>query len=149
MYSVIVGIGNPLFGDDAIGLEVVKKLKEKNKEKNVDIKLCTAGGLELAEIIADYDLAIIVDAVKGLNGVKEISIDDYKESVANHDISFPSAYRILSKYIKMPKVRIVGIGINNIEIKEEISNETKEKIPVAIKFIKKMLEEENEFVGES
>ena len=49
----------------------------------------------------------------------------------------------------MPKVRIVGIGINNIEMKEEISDETKEKIPVAIKFIKKILEEENELVGES
>lgn len=148
MYSVVVGIGNPLLGDDAVGLEVVKRLKEKN-EKNVDIKLCMAGGLELAETIADYDLAIIVDAIKGIDGVKEISIDDYKESVANHDISFPSAYRILSKYIRMPKVRIVGIGINNIEMKEEISDETKEKIPVAIKFIKKILEEENELVGES
>ncbi|MCD6331563.1 MAG: hydrogenase maturation protease [Thermoplasmata archaeon] len=140
MYSVIVGVGNPLLGDDAVGLEVAKRLKGN---VNADVKLAIAGGLELAEMIAEYDLAIIIDAFKG-KGIKEIDVDDYEESVANHDISFPSAYRILSRYIRMPKVRIVGIGINGIEIKEELSPKIKKMIPEAMKKVKEILEEENE-----
>jgi len=140
MYSVIVGVGNPLLGDDAVGLEVAKRLKGVVE---ADVKLAIAGGLELAEMIAEYDLAIIIDAFKG-KGIKEIDVDDYEESVANHDISFPSAYRILSRYIRMPKVRIVGIGIDDIEIKEELSPKIKKMIPEVVKKVKEILEEENE-----
>ncbi len=140
MYSVIVGVGNPLLGDDAVGLEVAKRLKGVVE---ADVKLAIAGGLELAEMIADYDLAIIIDAFKG-KGIKEIDVDDYEESVANHDISFPSAYRILSRYIRMPKVRIVGIGIDGIEIKEELSPKIKKMIPEVVKKVKEIMEEENE-----
>jgi len=144
MYSVVVGVGNPLLGDDAIGLEIAKQLKGKI---NADVKLAAAGGLELAEIIADYELAIIIDAVKGKKGVVEIDVDEYEESVANHDISFPSAYRILARYIKMPRIRIVGIGVDGMEIKEELSEEAKKLIPIAIEKIKKIMEEENELVA--
>ena len=140
MYSVVVGVGNPLLGDDAVGLEIAKRLKGI---VNADVKLAIAGGLELAEMIAEYDLAIIIDAFKG-KGIKEIDVDDYEESVANHDISFPSAYRILSRYIRMPKVRIVGIGINGIEIREELSPKIKKMIPEVVKKIEEIMEEENE-----
>ncbi len=141
MYSVIVGVGNPLLGDDAVGLEVAKRLKGVVE---ADVKLCMAGGLELAEMIAEYDLAIIIDAFKG-KGIKEIDVDDYEESVANHDINFPSAYRILRRYVKMPKVRVIGIGVDGIEIKEELSPKIKKMIPEVVKKVKEIMEEENEF----
>ncbi|RLF47677.1 MAG: hypothetical protein DRN29_01925 [Thermoplasmata archaeon] len=141
MYSVVVGVGNPLLGDDAVGLEIAKQLDGKI---NADVKLAIAGGLELAEMIADYELAVIVDAIKNMEGVKEIDVDEYEESVANHDISFPSAYRILSRYIRMPKIRVIGIGIKNLEIKEGLSEEVKKLMPLAIEKIKEILEEENE-----
>jgi len=141
MYSVIVGVGNPLLGDDAVGLEVAKRLKGVVE---ADVKLCMAGGLELAEMIAEYDLAIIIDAFKG-KGIKEIDVDDYEESVANHDINFPSAYRILGRYVKMPKVRVIGIGVDGIEIKEELSPKIKKMIPEVVKKVKEIMEEENEF----
>lgn len=141
MYSVVVGVGNPLLGDDAVGLEIAKQLDGKI---NADVKLAIAGGVELAEMIADYELAVIVDAIKNMEGVKEIDVDEYEESVANHDISFPSAYRILSRYIRMPKIRVIGIGIKNLEIKEGLSEEVKKLMPLAIEKIKEILEEENE-----
>ena len=141
MYSVVVGVGNPLLRDDAVGLEIAKQLDGKI---NADVKLAIAGGLELAEMIADYELAVIVDAIKNMEGVKEIDVDEYEESVANHDISFPSAYRILSRYIRMPKIRVIGIGIKNLEIKEGLSEEVKKLMPLAIEKIKEILEEENE-----
>ncbi len=139
MYNVVVGVGNPLLGDDAVGIEVARKLKGKI---SADVKVAIAGGLELAEMIADYNFAVIVDAFYG-KGVREIDVDKYRETVANHDISFPSAYRILSKYIKMPKVRVIGVGIEKAEIREGLSEETRKSIPVAVEKIMRVMEEEN------
>ncbi len=142
MHSVIVGVGNPIIGDDAAGLEVAKRLKGKI---NAEIKEAVAGGLELAELIADYDVAVIIDAFQG-EGIKEMEVDDYRESVPNHDISFPSAYNMLSRYIKMPRVRIVGIGIRDFQWREGLSDEIKSVIPKVVRKIKEILEEENELV---
>lgn len=141
MYSIVVGLGNPIAGDDAVGLEVAKRLKGKI---NADVKLSMAGGLELAEMIYGYKLAVIVDSIKGMEGVNEIDVHEYKESVANHDIAFPKAYIMLKRYVEMPKVRIIGIGIKKVEFKEGLSNEIKKRIEEAVNKVKEILEEENE-----
>jgi hydrogenase maturation protease len=138
MRSIIVGVGNPLLGDDAIGLEIARQLRNMG----YNAKEAIAGGIELAEMIAGYDFAIIVDAFHGI-GIKEISIDEYNESVANHDISFPSAYKILSRYIKMPEVKIIGIGIKKIEVGEQLSSQVEMAIPAAIEIVKKIMEDKN------
>lgn len=143
MYRVVVGVGNPLLGDDAVGIEVVKELARRKGEINAEIKYAMAGGLELAEMIYGYDFAIIVDAVRNMKGVGEMMLEDYRESVANHDIDFPRAYRMLSRYVKMPPVRIVGIGIKNVSIGEGLSEEVKEMVPLALKKIEEIMEEEN------
>ncbi|HEC77140.1 MAG TPA: hydrogenase maturation protease [Thermoplasmatales archaeon] len=139
MHNVVVGVGNPLLGDDAVGIEVVKELKGKI---SADVKMAIAGGLELAEMIAGYNFALIIDAFYG-EGIREIDVDKYRETVANHDISFPSAYRILSRYIKMPKVRIIGVGIEKTEIREGLSEKVRKSIPVAVEKVMEIMEEED------
>ena len=142
MHSVVVGVGNPIMGDDAVGLEIARRIKGR---VNADVKMAVAGGLELAEMIAKYDVAIIVDAFHG-KGIEEMEVEEYKETVPNHDISFPSAYHILSRYVKMPRVRILGIGMKDFRLKEGLSKEVEAAIPEAMKRIEKILEEENELV---
>ena len=144
MHSIIVGVGNPIMGDDAVGLEIAKRIKGK---VDAEIRKAIAGGLELAEMIAGYDLAIIVDAFHG-KGIKEIELEDYNETVPNHDMAFPSAYHILSRYIRMPHVRILGIGMKDFRLKEGLSKEVESLIPEAIEKIRRILEEENELVIE-
>jgi len=142
MHSIVVGVGNPIMGDDAVGLEIARRIKGR---VNADVKMTVAGGLELAEMIAEYDVAIIVDAFHG-KGIEEMEVEEYKETVPNHDISFPSAYHILSRYVKMPRVRIVGIGIRDFQWREGLSDEIKSVIPKVVRKIKEILEEENELV---
>lgn len=137
MRRLIVGIGNPLLGDDGVGIEVARRL---NGKVDADVKVSTGGGVELAEMLTNYDFALIVDAFKG-EGVKEIDINDYKESVANHDIPFTSAYKMLSRYVKMPKVKIVGVGIGSIETKDKLSPKVERLIPKAIEMVEKIMEE--------
>lgn len=140
MSSIVVGVGNPLLGDDAVGLDCARQLEG---QVDAEVKQAIAGGLELAEMIADYNFALIIDAFHG-DGIREIEVDQYLETVANHDTAFPRAYAILSQHVPMPKVRVLGIGINDMDIREGLSEQMAQKLPVAVTWAKQIVEEEHE-----
>ncbi|MEM1513926.1 MAG: hydrogenase maturation protease [Candidatus Thermoplasmatota archaeon] len=141
MDKIIVGVGNPLLGNDGIGIIIADMLQDISND--IKIEKSMAGGVEICEMIAGYDLAIIIDAYRGENegNVKELRINEY-EGRLNHDANFVHAYNILKNYIKMPKLRIIGIEISNVDF-GGISEEVKKAIPVVLNKIKEILEEEN------
>ena len=60
---LIAGIGNVFLGDDAFGVEVVKRLSRRNLPEHVRIVDFGIRGIDLAYALMDvYDLAILVDA---------------------------------------------------------------------------------------
>mgnify|MGYP001115723878 CR=1 FL=1 len=139
MRSVVVGVGNPILGDDAIGLQIAKRLKGR---VNADVKETAAGGMELAEEIANYDLAIIIDSVRGTDAgkVEEIDIREYGGSAVGHDVDFPTAYKTLEKYVKMPEVRILGVSIGKVELGAGLSDRVTDVIRPVSRKVKKILE---------
>ena len=63
--TVIVGLGNPIMSDDAVGIVVAQKIYEQiHDHKNVDLVEAPVGGFELVDIIVGYDRAIIIDAIQ-------------------------------------------------------------------------------------
>ena len=62
MRTLVLGIGSPIMCDDAIGLRVLGELATLNLE-GVDLEEVCASGLDLIEIMMDYDRVIIVDAI--------------------------------------------------------------------------------------
>jgi hydrogenase maturation protease len=62
MRTLVLGIGSPIMCDDAIGLRVLGELATLNLE-DVDLEEVCASGLDLIEIMMDYDRVIIVDAI--------------------------------------------------------------------------------------
>lgn len=61
---LVAGIGNIFLGDDAFGVEVVKRLAFTGLAGNVDVVDYGIRSLDLAYALMDgYDLAILVDAV--------------------------------------------------------------------------------------
>jgi hydrogenase maturation protease len=59
----VVGLGNELFGDDAVGLIAVQKISETARGK-ADFVETGLHGVALLDLFIGYDKAIIVDAVK-------------------------------------------------------------------------------------
>ena len=145
MSKVIVGVGNPLLGNDGIGIIIADMLRDMFKDIYYDIKIesSMAGGIEICEMIAGFDFAIIIDAYMGENegNVRELSIDEYEGRVS-HDVNFASAYNTLKNYIKMPELRIIGIEISDVDF-GEISEEVKKAIPVVLNKIEEIMREEN------
>jgi hydrogenase maturation protease len=62
--SIILGLGNLLFSDDAVGLLVARAIKCRITDSTVTVAEVTVAGLDVLDIIAGYEKAIIVDAVQ-------------------------------------------------------------------------------------
>jgi len=59
---LVLGIGSPVVSDDALGFRVVDELR-KMKVPGIDIDEASVSGLDLIEMMLDYQLVIVVDAI--------------------------------------------------------------------------------------
>ena len=65
MKCAILGFGNPVRGDDAVGCQVIEKLHEKFNNEKDHIGLFDMGtnGFEILFTLSGYNKIIVVDAV--------------------------------------------------------------------------------------
>ena len=62
--TLVAGIGNIFLGDDAFGVEVVKRLAAKNLPPDVEVVDFGINGMDLTYALLDgYDTVILVDAI--------------------------------------------------------------------------------------
>src|SRR5262245_34706262 len=60
---MIAGIGNIFLADDGFGVEVIRRLEEKDALADVEINNAGIGGLKLAyDLMKGYDGLILIDA---------------------------------------------------------------------------------------
>jgi hydrogenase maturation protease len=59
---LVLGLGNELLADDAVGLLIIRELTKEYKGQ-ADLVECTVSGLALLEYFIDFEKAIIVDAI--------------------------------------------------------------------------------------
>ncbi len=152
MRTIIIGIGNPILGDDGIGLHIVQQLKEKITGKDIVFDEAMTGGMNLLDTLKGYDKAILIDAIYNkespLGSVKRFTINDCPtvHSCNPHDVSLPEAIQ-LAEHLgeqEIPKeIIIIGIVLHEtpIEFTETISPAIKKAIPEATKLV---LQEINE-----
>lgn len=63
MKILILGLGNELLGDDAVGILAARVLKERLKDK-ADVVESSLSGMALLDLLVGYERAILIDAVK-------------------------------------------------------------------------------------
>ncbi|RPJ57124.1 MAG: hydrogenase maturation protease [Acidobacteria bacterium] len=102
--TVLVGLGNPVRGDDAVGLRVAEALEALLAERPVTgarVVTSTRGGFELMELLEGADRAIVVDcldlpdAVPGR--VRRMSLGEVAGAarlVGSHDIGLAAAVEL-------------------------------------------------------
>ncbi len=59
----MIGLGNPLLGDDGVGWKVVESLQPQLIQSGIETDLLAGGGLSLMERLVGYGRAIIVDSI--------------------------------------------------------------------------------------
>ena len=62
--TLVLGLGNPILGDDGIGVRIAEQLQRAlPEEADVDVSGACVGGLTLMERMVGYDNVILIDAL--------------------------------------------------------------------------------------
>ncbi len=100
--TLILGMGNTILSDDAIGI-LVKRLLEiclKNV-KHLNFEETSWGGFRIIDLIKGFDYVIVVDAMKTGNckpgTIKHLKVNDFLPTLrfnSYHDINFITALKL-------------------------------------------------------
>lgn len=145
-------MGNTLMGDDGVGVHVVNELKEIKKINiagTIDIIDGGTAGIDLLDILPEYQRVLVVDAVKeditGSNTIRLLSINSImsrndESNFSIHDLDVTSTIGLMKALnITIPAITIVGIPAIDISPRMGLSEECLGHIPVAIKLIVEMI----------
>jgi len=104
MKTIIIGLGNPILGDDGVGWRIAEEIKQHlPAETSVDVECLSLGGIGLMEHLIGYDRAIIVDSfIADLEDVGSILIHKLDELpnysafhiTSTHDTSLQNALQL-------------------------------------------------------
>lgn len=61
----VLGVGNPIMGDDGIGLELMALLQQERPDPRVEYIDGGTGGMELLPVVQDAARLLILDAIAG------------------------------------------------------------------------------------
>ena len=145
--TLVLGVGNPILGDDGVGIHAVRELR---KEIDcADFEEASVSGLELVEMFRGYEKVIIVDAVKTKDGtpgkIYELKQEDIPtlHGASPHDVDFATALEYGKKFIgKMPEIKIYGIEAGNItDFKESLTPPVEKSLHIVVEKIKNELKD--------
>jgi hydrogenase maturation protease len=120
--TLVLGLGNPVLGDDSVGLEVARRVRARLAgRQDVEVAEEEAGGLRLMEVMSGYDRAIVVDAAVtgGVPGtVCRLGPDQVptQRTAVAHGIDLPRALE-LGRALGLPmpeRVRVVAIEAERV-----------------------------------
>jgi len=71
MKTLLIGMGNPILSDDAVGVRLATDFKNRlDGTPGLDVmEECSVGGLNILEIVAGYDRLIVIDSIKTVDGI--------------------------------------------------------------------------------
>ena len=68
MRALVIGIGNPLAGDDGVGIRAIAQLRKTISDERIFLVESERGGLDLLDLLEGHPTAIVIDAA--LTGTK-------------------------------------------------------------------------------
>ena len=137
MGILVLGVGNSVLTDDAVGFRVAHLIKEAKPELTV-IETAEAG-LTLLELIDGYERVIIIDSVKTGHGqpgtLHQLTLDQISPAwnfCSTHGIDIKMAFTLGRKLdYKLPaKLSIYGIEVeDNKNFGEKCTEKVENSIP--------------------
>lgn len=145
--TLILGVGNPILGDDGVGIAVAKELAKS--EIAADVKEAESIGLDILNTIEGYDRVIIVDAIavvvekEKIGRIIRIENPEYAimtaHSTSLHDVNFASAIKAGRKLgMKIPEIVVYGINVERKKM-EEFREGLSPEIEKAVKRVAKAI----------
>ncbi len=161
MKTLILGLGNPLLGDDGVGWRVAEECAARLRgAAQIEIDCFSSGGLSLMERLVGYDRAILIDAIttgsQPPGAVYRFRIEDLPNASAGHtgsahDASLPTALELGRRMgAALPEsVMVVAVEAQQVyDFSETLSPAVAAAIPRAVERVMQILRDEDSLPGE-
>jgi hydrogenase maturation protease len=151
MKTILIGLGNPILGDDGVGWNVAEEVKKQlTSDLPVDVEFLSLGGLSLMEHLIGYERAILIDAVTSDQEIGSVIVSNLNDMpdysafhiASVHDTSLQNALKLgKSMGAKLPKeVIVVGIATDHIyDFSESLSPPVASAVSKATKIVINLL----------
>ncbi len=153
MKCLVLGLGNPLLGDDGVGWRVAEQVRERVTEPSIEIDCHAGGGLSLMERLIGYDRALIIDAINTAQQpqgtVTCFRLEDLPSRAASHlasahETTLSTALRVgRAMGAALPaEIIIVAIEAQNVyDFSETLSPAVARAVPQAVERVIQQLGE--------
>jgi hydrogenase maturation protease len=140
---LVIGYGNPLRGDDAVGWRVAEAVREDPRAGGADVLLRHQLTPELAADLAAASTVVLVDASEAdpPGEVRVQRVDDVPGAAAwSHHVD-PGSLLALARalYGAAPPLHVVAIGIASTETRDELTEPVAAAVPWAVAAVLELL----------
>jgi hydrogenase maturation protease len=144
---LVLGLGNPLLGDDGVGWRVAEQVKERVADPDIEIDFHSGGGLSLMERLIGYNCAIIIDALntggKPQGNVGCFRLEDLPNTAQSHlasahETTLQTAIQVgRTMGADLPNdIIIVAIEAQNVyDFSEQLSPAVASAVPQAVELV--------------
>jgi len=148
--TLIIGLGNPILGDDGVGWVIAQNLKDQlDGNPDLEFEFLSLGGLSLMERLTGYHKVILIDAISSgkhaKGNVVSFPLSEVPDLIAGHsssahDTSLRNALNLgRSMGIDLPKdeeVMIIAVEAENVyDFSEELSPIVAAAVPKAVDLV--------------
>ncbi len=155
MKTLVIGLGNPILGDDGVGWRVVEEIARQTANKpEVEVDCVSLGGLSLMERLTGCERVILVDSIftgeKPIGTVSQFALSDIPDltaghSASAHDTSLHNALNLgRGMDIPLPRdedVLIVAIEAENVyDFSEILSPAVEAAVPQAVGAVLRLIQ---------
>jgi hydrogenase maturation protease len=158
--TLVVGLGNPILGDDGVGWRVAEEVRKQlgiadcpgqseipNLKSEIEVDCAALGGLSLMERLVGYDRAIVIDALytgqQPVGSVHRFSLDDLPDlsaghTTAAHDTSLQTALNMgRAMGVHLPEqVTVVAVEARSVhDFSEELTPPVAAAVPRAVELV--------------
>jgi len=155
MRSLVLGLGNAILGDDAVGLRVARAVAERwSDAEGVTIAEEERGGLALLEQLTGFDRALLIDAIQTgapAGTLHHLGVDSVptQRTATAHGINLRMALEMGRRSgLSLPAnkaIAILGIEAGDVlTFAETLSPELELAIPPAVEAVREWLRHEED-----
>ena len=165
MKTIVIGLGNPILGDDGVGWKVAEEVRRKLSIPSppaplpegegshvVEVDCVSLGGISLMEHLIGYQHAILIDAFaldepSGSILILQLSdLPNYSafHTTSVHDTSLQNAIKLgRSMGAHLPEdITVVGIATRRIhDFSENLSPPVAQAVPQAVQIVLDLLDQ--------
>jgi len=141
IYAItVLGVGNPIMGDDGVGLEILTALQATCEDPRVEFVDGTTGGLDLLPTVQDASRLLVLDAVVGdVPGEVVVLVGDQiprllSTKLSPHQVGLLDIFAAARLLDAEPsEIVVVGVVPDMVEINIGLSDPVEAAVPEAVR----------------